>query len=120
MERSLALLDGAGTGERGAEMARKGIAHPGGSTWMTGAYDPQLGIVYWTVGNPGPDLIGDDRLGDNLHRLGGGARRQDRRAEVALSVHAARRVGLRRTGTDGSRRHGVAGEAAEAAGAGEP
>ena len=55
-------------GERGAETWQgKGIAHPGGSTWMTGAYDPQLGIVYWTVGNPGPDLIGDDRLGDNLY-----------------------------------------------------
>jgi glucose dehydrogenase len=34
---------------------------------MTGAYDPQLDTVYWTVGNPGPDLIGDDRLGDNLY-----------------------------------------------------
>jgi alcohol dehydrogenase (cytochrome c) len=45
----------------------KGIAHPGGTTWMTGAYDPQLDMLYWPVGNPGPDLIGDDRLGDNLY-----------------------------------------------------
>jgi alcohol dehydrogenase (cytochrome c) len=45
----------------------KGIAHPGGATWMTGAYDPQLDMLYWPVGNPGPDLIGDDRLGDNLY-----------------------------------------------------
>ena len=45
----------------------KGIAHPGGTTWMTGTYDPQLDMVYWPVGNPGPDLIGDDRLGDNLY-----------------------------------------------------
>ena len=45
----------------------KGIAHPGGATWMTGAYDPQLDTLYWPVGNPGPDLIGDDRLGDNLY-----------------------------------------------------
>jgi alcohol dehydrogenase (cytochrome c) len=45
----------------------KGIAHPGGATWMTGAYDPQLDTVYWPVGNPGPDLIGDDRPGDNLY-----------------------------------------------------
>jgi alcohol dehydrogenase (cytochrome c) len=45
----------------------KGIAHPGGTTWMTGAYDPQLETIYWPVGNPGPDLIGDDRLGDNLY-----------------------------------------------------
>ena len=34
---------------------------------MTGAYDPQLNTLYWPVGNPGPDLIGDDRLGDNLY-----------------------------------------------------
>jgi alcohol dehydrogenase (cytochrome c) len=55
-------------GERGAETWQgKGIAHPGGTTWMTGAYDPQLDTLYWPVGNPGPDLIGDDRLGDNLY-----------------------------------------------------
>ena len=34
---------------------------------MTGAYDPALETLYWPVGNPGPDLIGDDRLGDNLY-----------------------------------------------------
>ena len=44
-----------------------GIAHPGGSTWMTGAYDADLSTVFWPVGNPGPDMIGDDRPGDNLH-----------------------------------------------------
>jgi alcohol dehydrogenase (cytochrome c) len=55
-------------GERGSETWQgKGIAHPGGTTWMTGAYDPQLDTLYWPVGNPGPDLIGDDRLGDNLY-----------------------------------------------------
>jgi alcohol dehydrogenase (cytochrome c) len=55
-------------GERGSETWQgKGIAHPGGATWMTGAYDPDLDTLYWPVGNPGPDLIGDDRLGDNLY-----------------------------------------------------
>ena len=55
-------------GEKGSETWQgKGIAHPGGSTWMTGAYDPQLDALYWPVGNPGPDLIGDDRQGDNLY-----------------------------------------------------
>lgn len=43
------------------------IEHPGGSTWMTGDYDPELNTIYWAVGNPGPDLIGDERLGDNLY-----------------------------------------------------
>lgn len=55
-------------GEPGSDTWQgKGIAHPGGSTWMTGAYDPQLAMLYWPVGNPGPDLIGDDRQGDNLY-----------------------------------------------------
>ena len=39
----------------------------GGATWVTGAYDPQLKLVYWGVGNPGPDWNGDVRPGDNLY-----------------------------------------------------
>ena len=39
----------------------------GGSTWVTGAYDPDLNLVYWGVGNPGPDWNGDGRAGDNLY-----------------------------------------------------
>ena len=55
-------------GEPGSETWQgEGIAHPGGSTWMTGTYDAELDTLYWTVGNPGPDLIGDDRIGDNLY-----------------------------------------------------
>jgi alcohol dehydrogenase (cytochrome c) len=55
-------------GEPGSETWQgKGIEHPGGATWMTGSYDAALDMLYWPVGNPGPDLIGDDRLGDNLY-----------------------------------------------------
>ena len=36
----------------------------GGPTWVTGAYDPELKLVYWG-GNPSPDWNGDARLGDN-------------------------------------------------------
>jgi len=43
------------------------IDHPGGATWLTGTYDPELGLLYWPVGNPGPDFIGDNRGGDNLY-----------------------------------------------------
>jgi alcohol dehydrogenase (cytochrome c) len=39
----------------------------GGPTWVTGAYDPGLKLVYWGVGNPSPDWNGDHRLGDNLY-----------------------------------------------------
>ena len=45
----------------------KGIEHPGATTWLTGTYDPDLDTVYWPTGNPSPDLIGDDRGGDNLY-----------------------------------------------------
>ena len=30
----------------------------GGATWMTGTYDPELDLLYWGIGNPGPDLNG--------------------------------------------------------------
>lgn len=39
----------------------------GATTWITGSYDPQLNLLYWTTGNPGPDYDGDVRLGDNLY-----------------------------------------------------
>jgi PQQ-dependent dehydrogenase (methanol/ethanol family) len=38
----------------------------GGATWLTGSYDPDSNLLYWGVGNPGPDLNGDVRKGDNL------------------------------------------------------
>lgn len=40
--------------------------HGGAPTWLTGSYDPELDTLYWPVGNPGPDVNGDVRLGDNL------------------------------------------------------
>ena len=39
----------------------------GAPTWMTGSYDPELNLVYWGTGNPGPDWNGDARGGDNLY-----------------------------------------------------
>ena len=30
---------------------------PRGSTWVTGAYDPSLNLVYWGTGNPAPDSV---------------------------------------------------------------
>ena len=38
----------------------------GGPTWLTGSYDPDLDILYWGVGNPGPDMNAEVRKGDNL------------------------------------------------------
>lgn len=39
----------------------------GGATWVTGSYDPDRDLLYWGVGNPGPDWNGDVRAGDNLY-----------------------------------------------------
>ena len=39
----------------------------GAATWLTGSYDPDLELIYWGTGNPGPDWNGDVRLGDNLY-----------------------------------------------------
>ncbi len=41
--------------------------HGGGSTWVTGSYDPELHLVYWGTGNPAPDWNDDSRPGDNLY-----------------------------------------------------
>lgn len=38
----------------------------GAPVWQTPAYDPELGMIYFTTGNPGPDLHGGVRPGDNL------------------------------------------------------
>jgi alcohol dehydrogenase (cytochrome c) len=43
------------------------MARGGGATWMTGSYDPELGLLYWGTGNPNPDYYGADRRGDNLY-----------------------------------------------------
>jgi PQQ-dependent dehydrogenase (methanol/ethanol family) len=39
----------------------------GGSTWLTGTYDPETGLLYWPTGNPFPDTDSTDRGGDNLY-----------------------------------------------------
>ena len=38
----------------------------GGSTWITGSYDPETKTLYWGVGNPGP-FNAAVRPGDNLY-----------------------------------------------------
>ncbi|MBM3726212.1 MAG: PQQ-dependent dehydrogenase, methanol/ethanol family [Acidobacteria bacterium] len=39
----------------------------GASTWNTGAFDPDLNLLYWGTSNPWPDYNGDFRKGDNLY-----------------------------------------------------
>src|SRR5438445_367605 len=39
----------------------------GGATWLSGTFDPDLNLLYWTTGNPWPDFYGGGRRGDNLY-----------------------------------------------------
>ena len=39
----------------------------GAPAWVTGSYDPALNLVYWGIGNPGPDWNPKQRPGDNLY-----------------------------------------------------
>jgi alcohol dehydrogenase (cytochrome c) len=58
----------AGEGDPGRETwAGDSWKSGGASTWITGTYDPDLNLVFWGTGNPGPDMDGDVRLGDNLY-----------------------------------------------------
>ena len=41
--------------------------HGAGSVWLTGSYDPDNNLLYWGIGNAGPDYNGDVRPGDNLY-----------------------------------------------------
>jgi alcohol dehydrogenase (cytochrome c) len=67
-----------GKGEPGNETWGSGDSWKsgGGSTWVTGSYDPELNLIYWGTGNPAPDYNGDDRPGDNLYTC----------AEIALDA----------------------------------
>ena len=39
----------------------------GGSTWLTGSYDPSSDTLYWATGNPYPSNNDKERGGDNLY-----------------------------------------------------
>ncbi|MGE0759363.1 MAG: PQQ-binding-like beta-propeller repeat protein, partial [Pirellulaceae bacterium] len=55
-------------GEKGNDTWAGDSWRRGGSpTWMTGSFDPALNLLYWGVGNPGPDWNGEVREGDNLY-----------------------------------------------------
>ena len=58
-----------GPGEPGHETWGGGDAWQtgGAGVWVTGAYDPELNLTYWGVGNPGPDFNAAQRPGDNLY-----------------------------------------------------
>ena len=56
-----------GPGEKGSDTwPGDSASHGGGSTWVTGSYDPELDLVFWGTGNPAP-WNPLNRKGDNLY-----------------------------------------------------
>jgi quinohemoprotein ethanol dehydrogenase len=43
--------------------------HGGAAIWQTPAIDPELGLLYFSTGNPAPDLRGDVCPGNNLYSV---------------------------------------------------
>src|SRR6266853_1541401 len=57
-----------GTGEPGNDTwAGDSWKRGGAPAWITGSYDPELNLVYWTTGNPSPSDEPSVRKGDNLY-----------------------------------------------------
>ena len=57
-----------GEGERGVDTWKGDSWKRGGApAWVTGSFDPELNTLYWGTGNPGPQMYGPNRLGDNLY-----------------------------------------------------
>jgi alcohol dehydrogenase (cytochrome c) len=57
-----------GEGEPGVETWAGDSWKRGGSpAWVTGTYDSELNTLYWGTGNPGPQMYGANRRGDNLY-----------------------------------------------------
>jgi alcohol dehydrogenase (cytochrome c) len=55
-------------GEPGSETwAGDSWKHGSAASWITGSYDPDLNLIYYGTGNPGPDWNPDERKGDNLY-----------------------------------------------------
>ena len=111
-----------GPGEFGGDTwPDDGVAylHGGASIWNTPAIDPELGLLYFSTGNAGPDYIGSVRPGDNLFTV------VDRRAglshrpvQVAFPGSPPRHLGLRRAESDRPVRHVINGQPRK--GLGEP
>jgi len=72
-----------GPGEKGHETwPQQGDAwkHGGAAVWQTPTVDPELGLLYFSTGNPGPNLFGAVRPGDNLFTV----------SIVALDAHTGK------------------------------
>ena len=68
----------------------------GAPVWVTGSFDPKLGLTYWGTGNPGPMDRGFAPRRQPVYELRRRARRRDGRAEGLPPISLERLVGLGR------------------------
>src|SRR5262249_47727278 len=54
-------------GEPGSETWGNYVEYGGAGTWLSGTFDPELNLVYWTTGNPPPHLTRRDPSRHNPH-----------------------------------------------------
>ncbi len=66
----------------------------GGSSWVTGSYDPELDLVYWGTGNPSPWNPRAPQGRQPLHQLDYRDQAEDRRTGLVLPGDAQRSVRL--------------------------
>ena len=84
-----------GKGEKGAETWKGDTDLVGGGTsWVTGTYDPELDLVYWGIGNPVAVEPAHARGRQPLHQFHLRGAAEDRRARLVVPDHASRSVRL--------------------------
>ena len=64
----------------------------GSPMWLTGSYDPELNLVYWTVGNPGPQIDRSVRAGARQPVQRFGRRDRSRHRRSASGTTSSRRT----------------------------
>ena len=110
-QRGVALLDGSAAGRAGiGDVAGQGHRASGRDDVDDGRV--RSAARYDLLAGRQPGTRSDRRRSrrrQSLYRFDRGARCEDRRAEVALPVHAARRLGLRRAGDAGAGGRDLAG-----------
>ena len=97
----------AGPGERGGDTwpspndpdpdKAHAYLNGGANVWQAPAIDPELGLIYFSTGQPGPDAVGEGskRPGDNLFQLIDSRAASGRHLCLAFPDGASRSLGFR-------------------------
>ena len=80
--------------------------HGGAAVWQTPTVDPELGLLYFSTGNPGPESVRRGAAGRQpVHRVDRCAGREDRQVPLAFPADPSRHLGLRLAESHGAVRY---------------